>query len=322
MAMTENEKNKMAVLIDSENVSSKNIEFIMKESIRHGFLTIKRIYGDWTDSRMTSWKKVLPDYAIQPIQQFKNTSGKNSTDSALIIDAMDILYTSEVDGFIIVSSDSDYTKLAVRLRESGKIVVGIGEKKTPKSLVNACNEFRYIEILEKKIEGIKKELTQKNTNGNIAGTSEQKEDDELLQHLIEAYEMIEQESEWKNLSSIANNLKRLDPAFTPSTYGFGRLSHLMESYSRIFELRKDPRHRIIKVRKLQDGDKRKPKRKSHRPRRNYNNVQKNTVTNETPEILQENIGNNSNKEIIPDKKWGGFFNLFGNTQKKSDKSQE
>ena len=183
--MTENEKNKMAVLIDSENVSSKNIEFIMKESIRHGFLTIKRIYGDWTDQRMTSWKKVLPDYAIQPIQQFKNTQGKNSTDSALIIDAMDILYTSEVDGFIIVSSDSDYTKLAVRLRESGKVVVGIGEQKTPKSLVNACNEFRYIEILEKNFEGIKKELTQKNTKSEDT----KKEDDELLQHLIEAYEM-------------------------------------------------------------------------------------------------------------------------------------
>lgn len=318
--MTENEKSKMAVLIDSENVSSKNIEFIMKESIRHGFLTIKRIYGDWTDQRMTSWKKVLPDYAIQPIQQFKNTSGKNSTDSALIIDAMDILYTSEVDGFIIVSSDSDYTKLAVRLRESGKVVVGIGEQKTPKSLVNACNEFRYIEILERNFEGIKKELTQKNTN-NTAGTDKRKEDDELLQHLIEAYEMIEQESEWKNLSSIANNLKRLDPAFTPSTYGFGRLSHLMESYSRIFELRKDPRHRIIKVRKLQDNDKTATKRKQHRPRRNYNS-QKNIESKDKSEVLQGDAINGQKQEIVLDKKWGVFFNLFGNTQKKDDKSQE
>jgi uncharacterized LabA/DUF88 family protein len=317
--MTENEKNKMAVLIDSENVSSKNIEFIMKESIRHGFLTIKRIYGDWTDQRMTSWKKVLPDYAIQPIQQFKNTQGKNSTDSALIIDAMDILYTSEVDGFIIVSSDSDYTKLAVRLRESGKIVVGIGEKKTPKSLVNACNEFRYIEILEKKIEGIKKELTQKNTN-SAAGTSEQKDDDDLLQHLIEAYEMIEQESEWKNLSSIANNLKRLDPAFTPSTYGFSRLSHLMESaeYSRIFELRKDPRRRIIKVRKLRDKDKMRTARKPRRPRRNYNNVQKNAAPEKT-DVLQQNSVVVLPEETSSDKKWGGIFGLFGNTQKKPDK---
>ena len=312
--MTENEKNKMAVLIDSENVSSKNIEFIMKESIRHGFLTIKRIYGDWTDQRMTSWKKVLPDYAIQPIQQFKNTQGKNSTDSALIIDAMDILYTSEVDGFIIVSSDSDYTKLAVRLRESGKVVVGIGEQKTPKSLVNACNEFRYIEILEKNFEGIKKELTQKNTKSEDT----KKEDDELLQHLIEAYEMIEQESEWKNLSSVANNLKRLDPAFTPRTYGFGRLSHLMESYSKIFELRKDPRHRIIKVRKLQDKDKMRTARKPRRPRRNYNNVQKNAAPEKT-DVLQQNSIVVLPEETSSDKKWGGIFGLFGNTQKKPDK---
>lgn len=309
--MTENEKNKMAVLIDSENVSSKNIEFIMKESIRHGFLTIKRIYGDWTDQRMTSWKKVLPDYAIQPIQQFKNTQGKNSTDSALIIDAMDILYTSEVDGFIIVSSDSDYTKLAVRLRESGKVVVGIGEQKTPKSLVNACNEFRYIEILEKNFEGIKKELTQKNTKSEDT----KKEDDELLQHLIEAYEMIEQESEWKNLSSVANNLKRLDPAFTPRTYGFGRLSHLMESYSKIFELRKDPRHRIIKVRKLQDEDVAKRRKRRHRPRSRYNN---NKNVSETVNVAEVQTGNVEQTDVEKndfDKKLG-FWSLFGTGSKK------
>lgn len=309
--MTENEKNKMAVLIDSENVSSKNIEFIMKESIRHGFLTIKRIYGDWTDQRMTSWKKVLPDYAIQPIQQFKNTQGKNSTDSALIIDAMDILYTSEVDGFIIVSSDSDYTKLAVRLRESGKVVVGIGEQKTPKSLVNACNEFRYIEILEKNFEGIKKELTQKNTKSEDT----KKEDDELLQHLIEAYEMIEQESEWKNLSSIANNLKRLDPAFTPRTYGFGRLSHLMESYSKIFELRKDPRHRIIKVRKLQDEDVAKRRKRRRRPRNHYNNNKNVSETLNVTEVQSGNIEQVNEEKKDFDKKIG-FWSLFGTGSKK------
>ena len=309
--MTENEKNKMAVLIDSENVSSKNIEFIMKESIRHGFLTIKRIYGDWTDQRMTSWKKVLPDYAIQPIQQFKNTQGKNSTDSALIIDAMDILYTSEVDGFIIVSSDSDYTKLAVRLRESGKVVVGIGEQKTPKSLVNACNEFRYIEILEKNFEGIKKELTQKNTKSEDT----KKEDDELLQHLIEAYEMIEQESEWKNLRSVANNLKRLDPAFTPRTYGFGRLSHLMESYSKIFELRKDPRHRIIKVRKLQDEDVAKRRKRRHRPRSRYNNNKNVSETVNVTEVQTGNIEQTNVEKNDFDKKLG-FWSLFGTGSKK------
>lgn len=312
--MTENEKNKMAVLIDSENVSSKKIEFIMKESIRHGFLTIKRIYGDWTDSSMNSWKKVLPDYAIQPIQQFKNTFGKNSTDSALIIDAMDILYTSEIDGFIIVSSDSDYTKLAVRLRESGKVVVGIGEKKTPKSLVNACNEFRYIEILEKNFEGIKKELTKKNTNSTV-GNEEQKEEDELLQHLIEAYEMIEQESEWKNLSSIANNLKRLDPAFTPNTYGFGKLSHLMEYYSKIFELRKDPHHRIIKVRKLQDREAAKRKRRPNRKRRVQNSYAQKNIGEATGVSQINRVNAESADENTLEKKWS-ILSLFGSSQKK------
>jgi predicted nuclease of predicted toxin-antitoxin system len=224
---------------------------------------------------------------------------------------MDILYTSEVDGFIIVSSDSDYTKLAVRLRESGKVVVGIGEQKTPKSLVNACNEFRYIEILEKNFEGIKKELTQKNTKSEDT----KKEDDELLQHLIEAYEMIEQESEWKNLSSVANNLKRLDPAFTPRTYGFGRLSHLMESYSKIFELRKDPRHRIIKVRKLQDEDVAKRRKRRHRPRSRYNNNKNVSETVNVAEVQTGNIEQTNVEKNDFDKKLG-FWSLFGTGSKK------
>nr|HPO50104.1 NYN domain-containing protein [Spirochaetota bacterium] len=161
--ITEYPEQRIAVLIDSENVSASKIEYIMKESIKYGLLTIRRIYGDWTTNQLSSWKQTLPVYAIQPIQQFRNTSGKNSTDSAMIIDAMDILYSNNVDGFIIVSSDSDYTKLSVRLRESGKIVVGIGEKKTPQSLINSCNEFKFIENLEANYKDI---ITGTNENNN------------------------------------------------------------------------------------------------------------------------------------------------------------
>lgn len=243
----ESPERKIAILIDSENVSSKNIDLIMKEAIKYGLLTIKRIYGDWTTQQMSSWKQKLPDYAIQPMQQFKNTSGKNSTDSALIIDAMDILYSGAVDGFILVSSDSDYTKLSVRLRESGKIVVGIGEKKTPKSLINACNEFKYIENIEKNYEVIRNELTTKSAKLNSKGDN--KKIDQVLPALIEAYEMIEQESEWKNLSTIANNLKKLDPGFSSQDYGFSKISKLFEYCDNIFDLKKDKTRRTILIKK-------------------------------------------------------------------------
>ena len=224
---------RIAVLIDSENVSSSKIEYIMKESIKYGLLTIRRIYGDWTTNQLSSWKQILPFHAIQPIQQFRNTTGKNSTDSAMIIDAMDVLYSNNVDGFIIVSSDSDYTKLAVRLRESGKIVIGIGEKKTPQSLINACNEFKFIENLEKSYNDIITQTSEKNSTDSVL----KEEKDSVLAILIESYEMIDQESEWKNLSSIAHNLKKLDPAFDPKTYGFSKLSKLILKYDKYFELK-------------------------------------------------------------------------------------
>jgi len=229
---------KIAVLIDSENVSSSKIELIIKESIKYGLLTIRRIYGDWTNSLLSSWKSVLPIFAIQPIQQFRNTSGKNSTDSAMIIDAMDILYSGHVDGFIIVSSDGDYTRLSVRLRESGKIVVGIGEKKTPQSLINACNEFKFIENLETQDKSKK------------YNTGEDK--DELLAILIEAYEMTDPELEQKNLTSIAHNLKKLDPSFDPKTYGFSKLSKLFLKYDDYFQTERDKNKKIILVKRIDE----------------------------------------------------------------------
>ena len=240
------QEKRIAILIDSENVSSSKIELIMKESIKYGLLTIKRIYGDWTTIQLSSWKQALPSHALQPIQQFRNTSGKNSTDSAMIIDAMDILYSGFVDGFILVSSDSDYTRLAIRLRESGKIVIGIGEKKTPQSLVNACNEFKYVENIEKNYEKIKEDI---NNETKIEKNDSLEKQLDPLPLLIEAYEMIEQESEWKNLSRIANNLKKLDPGFDVRTHGFSKLSKLFSNYKNLFEIRIDKTKKAIFVKK-------------------------------------------------------------------------
>ena len=155
---------KFAVLVDADNVSDKYIKVILDEISKDGIATYKRIYGDWTKPTLVSWKNVLLDNSILPIQQYNYTTGKNSTDSAMIIDAMDILYSGQVDGFCIVSSDSDFTRLAARLRESGMMVVGMGEKKTPKSFISACNLFKYLDILtaaERKAGGIKKQEERK-----------------------------------------------------------------------------------------------------------------------------------------------------------------
>ncbi|HKL96060.1 MAG TPA: NYN domain-containing protein, partial [Paludibacteraceae bacterium] len=140
---------KLAVVIDADNVPSANVKGMMEEIAKYGVPTFKRIYGDWTKPNLAGWKNILLENAITPIQQYGYTTGKNSTDSALIIDAMDILYTGKVDGFCIVSSDSDFTRLATRLRESGMKVFGFGEKKTPNPFIAACDKFIYLEILKK-----------------------------------------------------------------------------------------------------------------------------------------------------------------------------
>ena len=136
-----------AVLIDADNISSKYIAYILDEMTKYGVITYKRIYGDWTKPSLGSWKGVLLDHSITPIQQYSYTTGKNATDSAMIIDAMDILYSGNVDGYCIVSSDSDFTRLAARLRESGMLVLGMGEEKTPKPFISACNQFKYLDLL-------------------------------------------------------------------------------------------------------------------------------------------------------------------------------
>ena len=152
---------KFAVLIDADNISDKYIKIILDEISKDGIATYKRIYGDWTKPALSSWKSILLDNSILPMQQYNYTTGKNSTDSALIIDAMDILYSGQVDGFCIVSSDSDFTRLAARLRESGMQVIGMGERKTPKSFISACNRFKYLDILFASAEEEKKKNTEK-----------------------------------------------------------------------------------------------------------------------------------------------------------------
>ena len=269
MSTSTTAERRLAVLIDGDNAQASQIEHVMKEVVKFGVVTIRRIYGDWTTTQLESWKKKLPVHAIQPVQQFSNTVGKNATDSAMIIDAMDILYSNHVGGFIIVSSDSDYTKLAIRLREAGMEVIGIGKHHTPKPFVNACNEFRYVENIMKSYEGDNRRRRTRRRDGRsgdgagdgagsadgsgfaagseaAAADSNGFEDADLISIVTEAHEMVDQESAWVDLRKIANNLKKLDPAFDPRTYGSSKLVKVIASRQDAFEVKRDRiRHRIM-----------------------------------------------------------------------------
>jgi uncharacterized LabA/DUF88 family protein len=188
------------------------------EIAKYGTANVKRIYGDWTLPGLKGWKEVLLQYSIQPIQQFGYTSGKNATDSALIIDAMDLLYTGKFDGFCIVSSDSDFTKLASRIREAGLFVYGFGEKKTPKAFVSACDKFIFTEVLRSKddySEKIKRETT-----------SELKKDTKLVNLLRNAVEASSDDSGWAHLASVGSNIAKQAPEFDPRNYGYKKLGEL------------------------------------------------------------------------------------------------
>lgn len=223
---------RFALLIDGDNAQASLITRMLSEAGKYGVLTIRRIYGDWTTSNMTSWKDTLNHHAVQPIQQFRYTVGKNATDSAMIIDAMDILHSGLVDGFCIVSSDSDYTRLATRIREAGLFVMGIGKKHTPKAFVNACNVFIYTENLE----------TFKRTPKPAAKTAAKDSktpapNSDLVSLLQEAYDMSVQEDGWAHLATLGSNLYQLDPAFDPRTYGYKQLSQLIKANTELFEIR-------------------------------------------------------------------------------------
>ncbi|MCB0103947.1 MAG: NYN domain-containing protein [Anaerolineales bacterium] len=221
---------KIAMLIDGDNAQAGLLSQMLVEAGRHGQVTVRRIYGDWTTSNMSSWKDTLNFHAFQPIQQFRYTIGKNATDSAMIIDAMDILHSNVVDGFCLVSSDSDYTRLATRIRETGIFVMGIGEKKTPKPFVNACDVFVYTENLT----SVKKQPN----NNKVSKTKEKKkEEPDPTPLLVQAFEMAVQQDGWAALSNMGNALYQLDPAFDPRSYGHKQLSKMISKYKEKFEVR-------------------------------------------------------------------------------------
>lgn len=224
----QSDQQRFAVLIDGDNAQASILSQILAEISRSGLITIKRIYGDWTTTNMNSWKPLLHKHAIQPIQQFRYTIGKNATDSAMIIDAMDLLHSNDVDGFGLVSSDSDYTRLATRIREEGLFVIGVGEKKTPEAFVNACNQFIYCENLIDK-PAVKKKARKK----------EKSDTPDPKPLLIQAFEMVAKEEEWVHLSAMGSVLRKLNPAFDPRTFGHERLQSLIKDYPKIFTLKRD-----------------------------------------------------------------------------------
>lgn len=228
----------LAVLIDGDNAQAKLIKEILEEVSRYGKATIRRIYGDWTTPQMNSWKDLINQYSINPIQKFSYTTGKNSTDSAMIIDAMDILHAESVDGFCIVSSDSDYTGLAKRIREEGMFVMGIGERKTPTAFVKSCEIFTFSENLQPKTE---KPSAKTTTRKNVKRTAtpsekpEQKESSKLgveeLKLLDKAFEISTNTNEEDEvyIAHIGTTLRKIDPSFDPRSYGFRTLTQLFAS---------------------------------------------------------------------------------------------
>ncbi len=238
---------RLAVLIDAENVPRNCIKSVMEEIAIYGTPTIKRIYGDWTNPSIAGWKASLLENAITPIQQYSYTVGKNSSDSAMIIDAMDILYTEKTDGFVIVSSDSDFTRLAIRLREAGQRVIGIGEMKTPSPFIAACDKFTYIEVIRANAMDIKSDddethktaekskpkhpVSIKNKNNKVPET--------VVQYIADSISDLSEDDDWVFMGDLGNLLLKKRPDFDHRNYGFKKLSSLIKSIER-FEV--DFRH--------------------------------------------------------------------------------
>ncbi len=249
---------KLAVLIDGDNIPSAYVKEMMEEIAKYGNPTIKRIYGDWTNPRLGKWKNVLLENAITPIQQYGYTSGKNATDSAMIIDAMDILYTGEVNGFCLVSSDSDFTRLATRLREAGMQVFGIGEKKTPNPFIVACDKFIYIEILKKRSEEDVSETAESKTGSKSNIDKITSKDIRFISSTIED---LADDDGWAFLGDVGSLLQKKQPNFDSRNYGFQKLTPLISSINTFeIERREDAKGRkklvYVKIReKSQRGHK-------------------------------------------------------------------
>lgn len=218
----------IAVLIDGDNIPSAHVEEMMEEVAKYGNPTIKRIYGDWTRPGLNKWKNLLLENAITPIQQYGYTTGKNATDSAMIIDAMDILYSDKVSGFCLVSSDSDFTKLATRLREAGMQVIGIGERKTPNPFIVACDKFIYIEILKQQGE---EKVENKQSNKPVVDSITNRE----IRLISSTINDLSDEDGWAFLGDVGGMLQKKRPNFDSRNYGFEKLTPLIKSIGR-FEI--------------------------------------------------------------------------------------
>lgn len=263
---------KIAVLIDAENISKKYVKLIMDEASAHGVVTYKRVYGDFTTPSVISWQNSLKDHAITPIFQFSYTQGKNASDSALIIDAMDILYSGKVNGFCLVTSDSDFTKLAIRLRESGMLVIGMGEKKTPNSLVSACETFKYLDLLyqeelrEDQEEGkTQKKHTVKDTESLQNNTTELTDgaesvsnipsETEIVSEIKSIIDTISDNDEWIYLSAVGDAIQKRVPGFDPRHYKCRKLRDFVKKFD-CFELKqvRDKHSELINVIYIKNKD--------------------------------------------------------------------
>ncbi len=280
---------RLAVIIDADNVPSANVKAMMEEIAKFGTPTFKRIYGDWTRPHISAWKNVLLENAITPIQQYGYTTGKNSTDSAMIIDAMDILYSNKVDGFCIASSDSDFTRLALRLREAGMKVIGIGEQKTPRPFIVACDKFIYIEILKREAPAAKKPLRTKRTEKKIVTPAAVIENEKAVIPVNEAPEIVTEKTEasyskpkglqeindeimnlisasvsdiadengWAFLGDVGNLINKKKPDFDARNFGFAKLSSMIKSLDKSFIIEEREtsngriKHIFIKIKKAE-----------------------------------------------------------------------
>ena len=214
--MPENGNKKLAVLIDADNAQASVCSELLAEIAKFGISSVKRAYGDWTTSNLKGWKEYLHKHAIQPIQQFSYTTGKNATDSSLIIDAMDLLHEGSLDGFCLVSSDSDFTRLATRIRESGLVVYGLGEQKTPEPFISACDKFIFTEVLRKETE-----TEGKDASANI----------DLRSLLVTAVDAVSRDDGWAPLSGVGGYIMKNNPSFDPRNYGCEKLGKLVRALS-------------------------------------------------------------------------------------------
>ncbi|MCR4823524.1 MAG: NYN domain-containing protein [Treponema sp.] len=259
--MEEIEQKNIAVLIDADNTPCKKLRAILQEIAVHGHIITKRAYGDFSLQTLKNWKNELNDNAIIPVQQFAYTQGKNSSDSAMIIDAMDLLYTDKYDAIALVTSDSDFTKLATRLRESQLFVFGVGQKKTPQSFISACDDFIYIENLKDEDEETPEEdaafaeqkrkshkaadkpkktllgILRRNPNGEVAMSDRQFR--KIFKLLNTAYDKYADETGWADVSAAGSFFKRQDPGFDTVDYGFRKLTDLIEYFDDDFEMKKE-----------------------------------------------------------------------------------